>query len=265
MGSIKKILAVSLLVALLGVECFAGYPFLIYYGYGAQKSQIEKYKVAVLESENYKDVKSFKNITLGYISIGEVENHRSHYPRVASLGLLGDRNPNWTDSRYVALKGGEWQKIVVYELIPKIIAKGYKGVFLDTVDSLIDSGNDKTEITDFINSVKKTYPFLLVMVNRGFAVLNTLNVDAVLLESTITTLESDTKKHKYQPDFSLEIPTRISAYSCDYWDENDTAGIKNIYKKALEKKYIPIVTDFSLQKLPRVNYDDSKKTYIISR
>ena len=260
----KNWLTIAVLSLLISSNAFAKYPFLIYYGETATQKEIEGYKIAVLESEHYPDVKKFKTVTLAYISIGEVENFRAHYPKLASMGLLGERNPNWPESRYVTLKGGEWEKILLKELIPSVVSKGYRGVFLDTADSLFEGKNNKDDIVSFINSVKKTYPHLLVMVNRGFEVVWGLNVDAVLFESTITTIDKN-KKHIYQPDFSLKIPKKIAVFSCDYWDQNDTEGVKNIYKKALEKKYTPLVTDFSLQKMPKVNYDDSKKTFTVSR
>lgn len=266
MGFINKQQIMAVFLTLFATsKSFAAYPFLIYYGYGAKKERIERYETVVLESENYKDVRDFKVLTLAYLSIGEVENFRNYYPRVASMGLLGETNQHWPASRYVSLKSGEWQKITLEELIPKIIEKGYKGVFLDTVDSLIISKNDISDIVSFINSIKQRYPELYVMVNRGFDVLDLLEVDAVLFESTITTVDFKSKKYFYQPDFTRPVSSSIVVYSCDYWDENDTKEIKKIYKKALEKKYIPIVTDFSLQKLPKVNYDKNKKSFSIYR
>lgn len=261
----KKITLAFLAMLVVSANAFASYPFLIYYGYGAKKERIERYRTVVLESDNYKDVSDFKTLTLAYVSIGEAESSRDYYPRLAAMGILGEANSDWPNSRYVSLQSGEWQEIVLKELIPQIIKRGYKGVFLDTLDSLTQSGHTPEQIASFVNSIKKSYPELYVMVNRGFEALGLLEADAVLFESTITTIEPKTKKHIYQPDFTRPVSPAIAVYSCDYWDERDVKEIKKIYKKALEKNYIPIVTDFSLQKLPRVSYDDDKKSFRVQR
>ena len=73
------------------------------------------------------------------------------------MGLLGERNPNWPESRYVTLKGGEWEKILLKELIPSVVSKGYRGVFLDTADSLFEGKNFVYSVRDVRSSFVAVY------------------------------------------------------------------------------------------------------------
>jgi endo-alpha-1,4-polygalactosaminidase (GH114 family) len=230
--------------------CFS-HPFLIYYGNKASQFELEQFDTLVLEPWNYKNVKNWKSLTYGYISIGEVENYRPWYKQVENLGLLGKINPNWPDSRYINLQSGKWQDMVIQDLIPKIEAKGYKGIFLDTVDSLITSKQPKSLIIDFINNIKKAHPHLKIMLNRGFEVAQKVNIDSILMESTITDYDFKNKKTRFHTyKFMLDMPANVKKYSVDYWPSDDSNTVKQIMTEAQKRGYIALVSDVSLQNIP---------------
>jgi endo-alpha-1,4-polygalactosaminidase (GH114 family) len=246
----NKTLFSFLLLYLFNSPLFS-HPFLIYYGNKASQFELEQFDTLVLEPWNYKNVKNWKSLTYGYISIGEVENYRPWYKKVLNQGLLGEKNPNWPDSRYINLQSGKWQDLVIKDLIPKIEAKGYKGIFLDTVDSLITSKQPKSLIIDFINNIKKAHPHLKIMLNRGFEVAQKVNIDSILMESTITDYDFKNKKTRFHTyKFMLDMPANVKKYSVDYWPSDDRKTVKQIMQEAKKRGYIPLVSNVSLQNIP---------------
>lgn len=123
---------------------------------------------------------------------------------------------------------------------------------LDTVDSILYyNTTSKKSLIEFINSIKQIYPSLKVMINRGFEIINSLDVDSVLLESTISTHDFETKEYfLHEEPHRVDIKDSIKCYSVDYWHLHDYEMIENIKKVAVKKGYVPLVTDIKLQELP---------------
>lgn len=239
-------------------------PFLIYYGNSIPEHQLYKYEHLVIDPDQYQKVWEFPNHTYAYLSMGEVEKFRSYYQLLLKKGILNDINPIWPDARYVSLKDDTWKNFLLNTAIPNILQKGYKGIFLDTLDSLIESGQPKAASLDLINSIKKRFPGLKLMANRGLPLLKDLNVDSVLLESTISHYDFDTKKHSIAEDYTANIPQRIKIFSLDYWSRDDKKGIRSLYQKAEAKSYIPLISTVDLQQEPLLLYDLESKMYFDS-
>jgi len=242
----------------------ASYPFGIYYGSVIAPSFLQKFDEVVIDPANYEDVKNFSNLPYAYISIGEVENYRDYYELIEKKGVLGEVNPNWRDSRYVNLESGEWQKFVIESLIPSVLDKGYRAIFLDTVDSFEASGQDEKKVLEFINSIKRKFPEIKVMMNRGFKYADSLNVDSVLLESTITDVDMEDNSTKMRREPYIPPIKNKKLYSIDYWNIEDFNGMTKVYKKALELGYVPYVSDFSLLVIPALLMEDSGR-FVIGR
>jgi hypothetical protein len=246
---------------------YAKSPFLIYYGDNASISYINSFKTVVLDPDHYNYVFGLKPFKYGYISIGEVENYREYYEIIKNLGIFTGENKNWKGSYYISLKSGKWQDFVINFLIPSVLAKGYNGIFLDTVDSLIFTHKKKSLIIEFINSIKRSFPHIKLMMNRGFEIADKVNVDAILFESTVTTYDFKLKKYYFLKDYkSPELNfknKKIKKFSVDYWYLNDIETVKKIYKKALKIGYKPFVSDITLQKIPGVRYDEDSKNFIL--
>ncbi len=242
---------------------FAKSPLLIYYGDNASINYLNHFKVIVLDPDHYNYVFGLKPFKYGYLSIGEVENFREYFKFVKKWNIFIGENPKWKGSYYVDLTNGKWQDFVVRYLIPSILAKGYNGIFLDTVDSLL-LNNKEQKVIDFINLIKRKYPKIKLMMNRGIEIADKVNVDAILLESTITSYNFDTKKYYFLSSPHIyKIPKRIKIYSIDYWYLNDVSTIEKIYNIALRLGYKPFVSDISLHRLPEVLYDEDIKNFIM--
>ncbi|MCJ8346621.1 endo alpha-1,4 polygalactosaminidase [bacterium] len=226
--------------------------------------ELYKYEDLVIDPDQYQNVWDFPNRTYAYVSMGEIEKYRSYYVLMEKRGILKDVNPDWPDARYVSLKGDIWKKYLLRKVIPNILEKGYKGLFLDTLDSLLTSQQDRKLILDLINSIKKRFPKLKLMANRGLSLLKDLDVDSVLLESTLSHYDFASKKHSIASKSKIEIPKRIKIFSLDYWPRTDLKTIRKLYKRAFIQGYTPLISTIDLQKEPILLYDLKSKLFFNS-
>jgi len=123
---------------------------------------------------------------------------------------------------------------------------------IDTIDSLLyHKITSNQKIINFLEKIKISYPDLLIMINRAFEIVNESPIDAVLLESTISTHNFETKKYiLHKKPHEIYLKNTIKCYSVDYWNLEDTQTINKIKNVAINKGYIPLVTDIKLQDLP---------------
>lgn len=236
----------------------AKYPLLIYYGSEYTIEHFRDYETVVLDPDLYEDVRSLKSRSFAYVSLGEVGTCRSYFEVLKKNGLLAGQNKNW-GSYHIDISDGRWEQILIEEVIPPIIQSGYDGLFLDTVDSLLHRGESKEKIVSLIKAIKKRYPKLRLMLNRGFEIADAVPINALLYESTISGYDFKKNLFTVLPyDFRFNSKNKVERYSVDYWNPEETFKIKQIYKMALQKGYKPLVTEISLTKLPRVKWDAKK-------
>lgn len=224
--------------------------FFIYYGSAACANKLNKYETLILDPDNYKNVSEFNSFTYAYFSLGEVNHFRSYFKILEINNKLLSKNTIW-DS-YIVKFDAFWQNLILKEIIPDIIKCGYQGIMIDTVDTMLHNKIcSNKEIIIFINKIKSTFPSLNIMLNRGFEIVNDLNIDSILIESTISTHNFETKEYLlHEESHRFDIKKSIKCYSVDYWHSKDKKMIDKIRNVAKEKGYIPLVTDIELQKLP---------------
>jgi polysaccharide biosynthesis protein PelA len=237
--------------------------FLIYYGsgYGAIT---ESYSPVVLEDHEGAAalVKRFPSTTfLCYFSVAEVHSGRPYYARLKAAGIVGTPNPSWPDARYVDVRSPIWRNILLTDLIPAALAKGYRGVFLDTLDSAealehrdpVRFAGMVTAAADLVSAIRKAFPAIEIMINRAYAILPRVagQYNHLLGESVRSTFGSGGKYRRmpeqdiaWQRDRMFEARMRdpsLQLFSLDYWDPNDHGGIARIYAEARADGMTPYV------------------------
>ncbi len=213
-----------------------------------------------------------RKTVLGYISLGEVENYRDHYKAVEAEGVLLGANPNWPDSRYVDVRDVRWTRRVVEDLVPRILHKGFTGIFIDTLDNPADLERTDPQkfkgMTDaaanLVKAIRRHYPGIYIMLNRAYEILPSVDghIDAVLGESVMT--EIDFAKNAYRlaaaQDYALQVQwlqaakkrqPRLRIYTLDYWPPEDAAGILRIYNEQRRNGFSPYVSVKALDRVFR--------------
>ncbi len=243
--------------------------FLVYYGL-QEFANVESYDVVVLDVEVDTTILQKLNrtsIALGYLSVGEVHTGRKWAPLLERQGLLLAPNPNWRDARFVEMRDPRWEKFILSELIPTILARGFTGVFLDTLDDAaylegldpIRFKGMKNSGINLVSAIRSQYPNLPVMVNRGYDILPSIApfIDMVLGESVHSTFDSLAQAYvRVSPsdiDWQINrlreaarINSKLNLFSLDYWSARDLEGIENLYTQARSNGFIPYVGTFDL-------------------
>jgi polysaccharide biosynthesis protein PelA len=248
-------------------------PWLIYYHNQLPVEAFSSYRLLVFDADAHPPLAPLtaqgKKI-LGYISLGEVEQYRRHFEAVKSRGLLLEANPVWPDSYFIDIRHPFWAELVVTELIPAILARGFDGIFLDTLDNPIELERREpmryqgmtAAAVDLIRGIRLHFPNIKIMMNRAYPLIEKVApfIDMILGESVYTNYDFENRtfrlatpdayrRHVEQLREAGRHNPRIGLYSLDYWDPKDTVMLKRIYDQQRRNGLIPYVATIELNQL----------------
>lgn len=248
-------------------------PWMVYYGSQLTAESFQPYQLIILDSENHilatQLIDQGKTV-LGYLSLGEIEQHRSWYSSVRSEGLLLMENTHWKGSYFVDVRDQRWVSRVIEELIPDMLRRGFQGVFLDTLDNpaeleRIDYKKYKgmTEAAArLVLTIRRHYPEIKIMMNRAYEILPQVGqaLDMQLGESIYADYDFKSKtyglvdKQSYRlqvgwlQDAARKFP-ELAVYTLDYWDSKDADGIARIYREQTGNGFNPLVSTIALDQI----------------
>ena len=205
-------------------------------------------------------IKKKKAKLIAYVSLGEIEPYRNYYKDIKKDWILGE-NKAW--KTYIAdIRNKEYQKFLIERVISKL--NRFDGIFFDTLDSY-QSVLKKEEFksyedaeVEFIKEVKKRYPNKIILINRGFEIVDRLVglVDGLVAESLFYGL--DVKSMRYKPmkeedtkwlldKLNFVKSLGIKVIVIDYVEPKNKGLAKEVAKKIYEHGFIPYVTDKNLK------------------
>lgn len=245
----------------------------VYYSDKEPPRAFSPYSLLVLDSRYHPPLQPLKDrgkTLLGYISLGEVEQHRPWFERVKGWGILADENPNWPGSFYVDVRDRRWVKLVIEELVPALLHDGFNGIFLDTLDN-----PPHLERTDpvrwagmtegawrLVRGIRANWPHIRIMQNRAYEILpqTATAISDALGESVYAGWDFAEKKPHIQSEedyrFQVEalkaaqgLNPRLNLFSLDYWDPADAEGMRAIYARQRANGFSPYVATVELDRL----------------
>ncbi|MDO9711747.1 endo alpha-1,4 polygalactosaminidase [Paracraurococcus lichenis] len=246
--------------------------FLVYYG-GEAQDAIRQYGLAVLDpaiKANLARCRGPDSLLLGYLSLGEVHAGQSYAPALARAGLLFEPNPNWPDARLLDMRSAQWREWVVERLVPTILARGFDGLFFDTLDNAealeqrdpVRFGGMVAGAAALVRAVRQRFAGVPLMINRGYAVLPQIagQFDMLLGESVYSTFDAGAKGYRLMPEAGYawqverlraarERDRRLRVFSLDYWDPQDRAGLARIYAVQRANGFVPYVATPDLTRI----------------
>lgn len=235
----------------------------VYYSDKLPTETFSSFDTIVFDSDSHPPLAPLKaqgKTLLGYISLGEAEKYRSYFTKIKEKGLLYKANKAWKDHIIIDVRKVEWAQMVLDELIPNILAQGFDGIMIDTIDSVTQYDDMQQSAVALIKAIRARYPHIKIMLNRGFEILPLVakDIDMVMAESTYTDWKFDKKKavllsESLQQDYlrilqdaQLASPT-LKIYTIDYWSLKDIAGVKRIYARQRAQGFVPYVGKVDLQ------------------
>ncbi len=138
----------------------------------------------------------------GYVSIGEAEKFRWYWPLIENSDFIGPENENWENDFFVDIRSRKWRELLIRRIIPKILSKGYKALFFDTIDSPLFLEEKyplkykgcEDSLASFIAEVKETFPEIILISNNGMRAVKKIGkfFDVYCLEGLNTAYDFDT-------------------------------------------------------------------------
>ncbi|APR36308.1 endo alpha-1,4 polygalactosaminidase [Paraburkholderia sp. SOS3] len=249
----------------------------LFYGEQVPVDQLSKFDTVVVEADSGFDPRTVSSMAAAngadrsrctkwyaYVSVGEVTKDRDYLASMPKQWLIG-RNAEWA-SAVIDQGAPGWPQFFVEHIIAPLWARGYRGFFLDTLDSwqLIaktDAARARQQagLVNTIRALKARYPDAQLIFNRGFEVLPELHGDvaAVAFESLYGNWDQGKQRYGAVPaddrewllDQARTIRERyrLPVISIDYCAPDDEACRRDIAAKICAAGIEPYVTDGALR------------------
>jgi hypothetical protein len=155
--------------------------------------------------------------------------------------------------------------------IPRLIARGFTGIFMDTLDTppYLEQmqpdkyGGMRDAAVELVRSIRRAFPGITILMNRGYALLPELlgEIDAVVAESLLATYDFGGRSYKMvDPGVATEHLKILAAatsggkaalpvLSLDYWDSEDPITIREIYARERALGHRPYVGPILLDRV----------------
>lgn len=175
-----------------------------YYGQHAPVDELHSFDIAVVDPNSGLDPKKYDDgvsSAYAYVSVGEWPSDRP----VKNPAWLKAKNTAW-HSRVIDQTAKGWPDYFFNQLIAPLWQQGYRGFFLDTLDSYqLFAKTDKERaaqtqaLSALILHLKEKYPDAHILINRGFELLPKVAsvIEGVAAESLYAGW--DQAKKKYRP------------------------------------------------------------------
>jgi polysaccharide biosynthesis protein PelA len=238
----------------------------LFYGTQPPVAQLSRFDVVVLEPDSGFEPRAHRHtrtVWFAYVSVGEMTPQRPYYAGLPKEWLLGS-NAVW-GSQVIDQAAAGWPAYYVEHVIDPLWRKGYRGFFLDTLDSYqriartdVDPVRQEAGLVAVIRAIKQRYPRAKLIFNRGFEILPQVHslAYAVAFESLFRGW--DQAQHSY-----TEVPQadrdwllaqakkirqlyRLPVLSIDYCPPDDHECARDTAAKISDAGLIPYVTDGGL-------------------
>lgn len=249
--------------------------WVVYYAAELPYSAFYDYDLVVFDSDQYPKFQGNRKhgqVILGYLSTSEAEEYRSYYTDIQQMGLLMEASDTWPDHKFIDIRNEQWRDYIVNTLVPHVLEQGFDGVMLDTIDTAIyleerepkRFAGMKDAAIALIRAIHKRYPDCLIMLNRGFPILEDVApyLDYTLAESIRVKYDFTTKQSERFPDsvyaemvgivrVAQKVNPDLQAMSLDYWPMHmeENKNIRSIYAEQRAHGFMPYVTTADLSQL----------------
>lgn len=234
----------------------------VYYGDTVKPRALTSYEMVVLDRLypfSLKKLKKNDTKVIAYVSLGEITVNDPWYTKAKAEGLLLAENPGWKGSYVVDIRNPLWQQIVMEEVLPPLVSRGFNGFMLDTLDSPLVLEKEKPGMgkaaIQLVETIRKIYPAAVIIQNRGYEVLEETApmLNYVLAESTFTNFDSAQKKHilrdpaeqQYALNYIRKAQAKAPAVrllGLEYWDPADIKTEGQLIEKMSQNNMLPYIS-----------------------
>lgn len=179
-------------IALLLIQPASADSLALFYGQNPPLAELRAFDHVVVEPGHVPQAPAANGSTrwYAYVSVGEVHPQRSYRARIPANWIIG-RNAAW-GAEIVDQAQPDWPRFFVDEVVAPLWQRGYRGLFLDTLDSYQLVATTATTrqqqeqgLVRLIQAIRQRFPELRLIANRGFEILPQVSgeIDMVVAES----------------------------------------------------------------------------------
>lgn len=239
----------------------------LYYGATPPVDILASYDIAVLESDSGflpREHPEPHTRWFAYASVGEIGPQRHYYGDIPADWFIG-RNTDWNSHIVDQSKPG-WPAFFVRHVIDPLWDIGYRGFFLDTLDSYqlavktdAARAQQRDGLVRVIHAIKVRHPRAQLILNRGFELLPQVHgdVDAIAFESLFNGWNQAQQRYVPVPDADrawllgqariVRDQYKLPVIAIDYCAPDDDACARSSIEQTSALGLIPFVTDGALQ------------------
>lgn len=172
-----------------------------FYGRTLSSAAWSSLDLAILEADAFELHSATGPVPVAYLSVGEAHESRKFWKEIAAQPWVIEANPDWPGAHRVDMREPRWRAIVLDTMLPPLIAKGYKGVMLDTLDvaDYFESSaparfaGARAAAEELILEMRRRHPDLVILPNNGLDLLPRVEgaVDGVVVEDLYTRCPSN--------------------------------------------------------------------------
>lgn len=173
-----------------------------YYGDAWPIPELYAYDVVVVTPQNGIDPKVYdkpNSKLYAYVTVGEMDDD-APLAKTIPKNWVTARNEAW-HSAVMDLANPAWRAFLITHYFAPLYAKGYRGFFLDTLDSYQLSKKDKAlqeaGLVALFKTLHQRFPDASLIANRGFEVMPKIHtqVEAVVAESLYGSWDAAQKRY----------------------------------------------------------------------
>lgn len=231
--AIRRIIKISLKTIFLSLALYSSSniqadtdtKFVVFYGDTFPAKCEHEFNLYIFAPHTKADIKKLakKYLVAGYLSLGEVDIKQPYYERISREKFILHNNPVWPNAKLIDVRNEAWQTFILEKLIPDLIERGFNGLFLDTLDSIIElerlnpakfSGSIDS-LVHLIHKINKQYSNLKLISNNALSILQRIdnNLEYVLAESLYTAYDFSQSKYQLATnDIRLNQATNIFSH-----------------------------------------------------
>lgn len=236
------------------------------YAYEPNVTALAEFDWAVVDSDAKFEPPTSSNgtIWLSYVSVGEVQPHRKYFNDMPRDWFMGN-NSEWA-SYIINQTSSGWPSFFVDRITAPLWQRGFKGFFLDTLDSYQRAVTTDAErqaqqsgLVRTITALKTRFPNAILIFNRGFEIMSRVHQTANMVAFESLYSGWNQAQQKYVPvnqndrDWLLANVQQIKSQynlpilSIDYCPPKNLTCARSTINLIMKHGIVPYVTDPMLQ------------------
>lgn len=199
-----------------------------------------------------------------YVSVGEADPSRKNFAAFDRKWFIGD-NAAWK-TKVIDVSNPDWRQFFLDRIIEPLWQAGYRGFFLDTMDSYQIAASKKVHpameegLVELLKGIKKRHPEARLILNRGFEIIPRARdtIFAVAAESLFRRFEPSTGKYGEVSEedrkwllarFAEVKNIGIPVISIDYVSPSGRDLARSTAERIKSLGFVPWVTDKDLSSI----------------